>query len=259
MPAYDANFLPEGVSDHCLVVISLLDGPRRVKPAFKYCNVWASHPEFLNIVKKTRDHNIEGHQMFRVVKRLKYLERRLRNLNSQHFRNIITEADEDRIELAKAQEELHLQPMDKTLQEQKKRLYQKFMRSSYMAEIYLQQKSKATWIKLGDYNTRYFFSIIKYRKLKQTILQLKDNNDVMQTNQKAVADVFVEYYEDLLGTKEKKRQRAKVKSAMFGIDINKSPGSDGYGSGFFRAAWTVIGQDVTQAILEFMEMGELLT
>ncbi|XP_049399804.1 uncharacterized protein LOC125863873 [Solanum stenotomum] len=50
-----------------------------------------------------------------------------------------------------------------------------------------------------------------------------------------------------------------VKSAIFGIDINKSPGPDGYGSGFFRAAWTVIGQDVTQAILEFMETWELLT
>lgn len=70
MSAYNANFLLEGVSDHCPVVISLLDGPRRVKPTFKYCNVCTSHPEFLNIVKETWDQNIEGYQMFRVVKRL---------------------------------------------------------------------------------------------------------------------------------------------------------------------------------------------
>lgn len=97
--------------------------------------------------------------------------------------------------------------------------------------------------------------MIKHKKLTQAILQLKDNNDVMQTNQKAIADVFVQYYENLLGKKEKKTQRAsglffrngyvfdieqqirqvkpyttqEVKKAMFGIDINKSPGSDDMG------------------------------
>lgn len=61
----DASFycklLSERVSDHYPIVISLFDGPIRVKPAFKYCNVWASHSEFLNIVKETWDQNTEGY------------------------------------------------------------------------------------------------------------------------------------------------------------------------------------------------------
>lgn len=45
---------------------------------------------------------------------------------------------------------------------------------------------------------------------------------------------------------------------MFQIDCNKSPGPDGYGSGFFRSTWDVIGQDITEAILEFFGNGKLL-
>ncbi|XP_060216398.1 uncharacterized protein LOC132643887 [Lycium barbarum] len=45
---------------------------------------------------------------------------------------------------------------------------------------------------------------------------------------------------------------------MFGINVNKSPGSDSYGSGFFKAAWSVVGQDVCAAIQEFFKTGKLL-
>ncbi|WMV07590.1 hypothetical protein MTR67_000975 [Solanum verrucosum] len=36
---------------------------------------------------------------------------------------------------------------------------------------------------------------------------------------------------------------------MFQIDSNKSPGPDGFGSGFYRAAWSIVGEDVTSAVL----------
>lgn len=94
----------------------------------------------------------------------------------------------------------------------------------------------------------------------------------------------MEYYEELLGKKEWHRVKAfgsfltngpiltipqqlelvnhysakEVKQAMFSIDVNKSPGPDGYGSGFFREAWSVAGEDATQAIIQFLENGKLL-
>ncbi|XP_019223639.1 PREDICTED: uncharacterized protein LOC109205382 [Nicotiana attenuata] len=49
-----------------------------------------------------------------------------------------------------------------------------------------------------------------------------------------------------------------VKQAMFNIDSNKTSGPDGYGSGFFKAAWSAIGQEVTNAVLQFFENGKLL-
>ncbi|XP_059301970.1 uncharacterized protein LOC132053893 [Lycium ferocissimum] len=50
----------------------------------------------------------------------------------------------------------------------------------------------------------------------------------------------------------------QVKEVMFSINENKSPGPDEYGSGFYKAAWSIIGQDIRDAILEFMSSGKLL-
>ncbi|KAL0439674.1 UNVERIFIED_CONTAM: hypothetical protein Slati_2450400 [Sesamum latifolium] len=50
----------------------------------------------------------------------------------------------------------------------------------------------------------------------------------------------------------------EIKQAFFDIDETKAPGPDGYSSGFFRAAWSVVGREVTQAILEFFSTGRLL-
>ncbi|XP_019254086.1 PREDICTED: uncharacterized protein LOC109232821 [Nicotiana attenuata] len=45
---------------------------------------------------------------------------------------------------------------------------------------------------------------------------------------------------------------------MFQINSNKSPGPDGYGSGFYNASWKIVGQDVTEAVMEFFQNGKLL-
>lgn len=99
-----------------------------------------------------------------------------------------------------------------------------------------------------------------------------------------MANIFVKYYQGLLGTKENCRTKAceaflrsgqqlstgqqmdllqpysslDVKKPMFGVYVNKSPGADGYGSGFFKASKNIIGDDVTRAVLMFIENGKLL-
>ncbi|KAH0675380.1 hypothetical protein KY285_023181 [Solanum tuberosum] len=186
----------------------------------------------------------------------------LRKLNSQHFRNIVSKASDDRKALKEVQGRLQADPSNVHIQREENIVYQKYMRSSYMAEMYLQQKSKATWIKLGDDNTEYFHSI-----------------DPTQ-----IANIFVKYYTELLGTRTGRRSRAsmriiqnghclivdhqmellrpfsekEVKEAMFKIDSNKSPGSDGFGSGFYKAAWLIIGDDITKVIMDFFQNGRLL-
>ncbi|KAL0420739.1 UNVERIFIED_CONTAM: LINE-1 reverse transcriptase [Sesamum latifolium] len=51
---------------------------------------------------------------------------------------------------------------------------------------------------------------------------------------------------------------AEVKMAFFDVAEDKSPGPDGYSFGFFKAAWPIVGEEVTQAILEFFLHGKLL-
>lgn len=50
--------------------------------------------------------------IFQVVQKLKMLKMELRKLNSQHFRNVISEAEEVKIVLLEAQKILQEDPLD---------------------------------------------------------------------------------------------------------------------------------------------------
>ncbi|XP_060210448.1 uncharacterized protein LOC132637368 [Lycium barbarum] len=217
MPSCRAVYLAEGISDHFPARISLRKQATRVKRAFQYCNVWSQHPQFKDKVQTVWNTQIEGCKMWKVVRKLKLLKKSLKELNTQDFRNIVTEAVEDKIALDKAQEKLQADPLNMLLQQEERAQYTKYRHTSYMAEMFLQQQSKATWLKLGDDCTKYFFAVIRHRRLQQAITQLKDDQD-----------------------------------------INKSPGPDGYSSGFFKAAWEIIGKDVIEAVLDFFRNDKLL-
>ncbi|XP_021985789.1 uncharacterized protein LOC110881983 [Helianthus annuus] len=52
--------------------------------------------------------------------------------------------------------------------------------------------------------------------------------------------------------------REEIKQAMFSISENKAPGPDGYTSAFFKHAWDIVGEEVTNAVLDFFDNGQLL-
>ncbi|XP_060200824.1 uncharacterized protein LOC132629104 [Lycium barbarum] len=173
MPSCPARCLPEGISNHCPLKVCLTDERARTKKSFKFCNSWGQHPQFIDLVKQSWETPITGCKMFQIMKKLKLLKKELKILNNQHFRDIEVEAKEDRDALTQAQ-----------------------------------QKSKAHWIKLGDDNTRYFYSVIKHKKLKQAVTQLKNDNGVWQFESETIAQLIVGYYEGLLGQKSSSRVRA---------------------------------------------------
>ncbi|XP_019252860.1 PREDICTED: uncharacterized protein LOC109231672 [Nicotiana attenuata] len=159
-----AKFLPEGVSDHSPIQITIAQNNNQVRKTFRYSNMWSSHPR-------------------------------------NHFSNIVEEVAQNRANLLQSQEELQKFPLNTALKLEEKTMGEKVRRSSYLAEIFLQQRSKTTWIRAGDDNTSYFFSVIKHRKLMQAATQLHDHNDQMQHEPDKIANIFVHYYKQLLGEK----------------------------------------------------------
>ncbi|KAL2248047.1 UNVERIFIED_CONTAM: hypothetical protein Sindi_2657000 [Sesamum indicum] len=109
------------------------------------------------------------------------------------------------------------------------------------------------------------------------ILQINDENGITHTDLGEVAHEFVSYYQNLLGgtrrrlsashciTEEEANQLLLPLSAddvkqeaVFDIADDKARGPDGYSSGFFKAAWPVVGEEVTRAVLDFFSTGKLL-
>ncbi|CAA7053093.1 unnamed protein product [Microthlaspi erraticum] len=50
----------------------------------------------------------------------------------------------------------------------------------------------------------------------------------------------------------------EIKTTLFAMPLNKSPGPDGFSVEFFRASWDVVGPDVIAAVQEFFRNGRLL-
>ncbi|KAM3219894.1 hypothetical protein P3L10_024425 [Capsicum annuum] len=195
--------------------------------------------------------------MFQVVQKLKKLKYELKKMGNQHTRSIVDEDGDDRKALKLAQAYLQQYPLNQGKQQKEKEAYCKYKQSSYLAEM----------------------------KLKQAITQVKNNHREWQHDSNSIAKVFVDYYKALLGSKETGRVKAKtwflkngpmltmeqqiqliiplshkdIKAAMFSININKSSGPDGFGAGFFKLTWSIVGSDISDAILEFFEYGKLLT
>ena len=49
----------------------------------------------------------------------------------------------------------------------------------------------------------------------------------------------------------------EIQKTMFAIDGEKAPGLDGYTAHFFKEAWSIVGEDVTAAILFFFQTRDL--
>lgn len=213
--------------------------------------------------------------MFQIVSMLKLLNHSLKELNKQVSSSIVTEANEDREALEKLPKALQAVLGDLTLQQMEKVKYQQFKRSSYLAEFFLQQRSKATWNTKHD-NTKHVFSVIKHRRLQKAITQLHDKHNVLQTDPEAIAHTMVDYYQELLRRKSAHRVKAFNSFLSNGVQLtslqqlalvqqytnkdvkNKSPGPDGYETDFFRAAWNTLAKDFTQIVFDFFQNGSLL-
>ncbi|KAL0292672.1 UNVERIFIED_CONTAM: putative ribonuclease H protein [Sesamum angustifolium] len=149
----------------------------------------------------------------------------------------------------------------------------------------LQQRAKIQWLKGGDQCSRIFFRKVAMRRAAKRVFQITNEAGRILTEQDEVVDEFVSFYQRLLGG-ERRREfldlrylrpwarhvvtpdecmelvqlvtREEIKDAFFDIAEDKAPGPDGYSSGFYKAAWPVIGEEVVKAILEFFTTGRLL-
>ncbi|KAG5589168.1 hypothetical protein H5410_039682, partial [Solanum commersonii] len=105
IPACNANYLPEGISEHCPIKVTFVEEGLNTNKLFQFCNVWAKHPLFIDKV-----------QAAWVKLLMVLLKKELKVLNTQFFRNVVAEANDDRMALYLAQNKLQADPMNMTLQ-----------------------------------------------------------------------------------------------------------------------------------------------
>nr|GEZ89167.1 hypothetical protein [Tanacetum cinerariifolium] len=102
-------------------------------------------------------------------------------------------------------------------------------------EKVLQQKTKITWLKDGDFNISYFPKVVKgimsQNRIKDVVYKFEDANSLF--TKRLDYDVAL----DLIKPVDDK----EIKEVLFSIYDNKASGPNGYSSKFFKATWSVVG------------------
>ena len=143
-------------------------------------------------------------------------------------------------------------------------------------ETFLKQKSRVNWLNLGDANKKFFFKSCQGRWNSNKIISIADNEGNTLASHKDISTHAVDYFKSLLGRDRDVSpidvnielpmispshheflaasfSRDDVLKTLRRMAKNKSPGPDGFSPEFFISAWSVVGEDVTNAILYFFE------
>ncbi|KAK9689105.1 hypothetical protein RND81_09G035600 [Saponaria officinalis] len=231
-------FLPAGVSDHAHILLTVVSLIALHRP-FRYLNCWSLSAGFTEIVSSVWQAPAHGGSSFGMPISSSILPDESLSVGSRKGA-----------------------PADlQNFEECRMRV--------------LAQKAKVQHLQLSDANTKYFYARIAARKIRNTIGAIDDMYGQPFHGHDKVSSAFMEFYTSLLGSTEEvvspptdlfssnilrhpEHLNAavnvhEIQSALSSIDRNKSPGVDGFSSGFFRDSWATIGHDFVAAVQEFFQ------
>lgn len=198
-PRSFAYFCPSGTSGHSPCVVNLLNGASKSPKPFKYFNCWADHQDFLPLVQLVWCKCIKGSPMYRICCKLQALKPGLKSINRKHFSDISLRVNCAMDELDAIQLKLDKHPLDINLQDKERSLCYQFVSLCRAEESLAAQKSRVTWLSLGDSNNKYFFRTVNNNRNRSRIhcVTLEDGSVV--TDPGEVKAVFFSTFEGILG------------------------------------------------------------
>ena len=249
---------------------------------FKFINGVAKDKQFLDVVARYWDRWVLGNPSFVVWTKLLHLQGPLRKLGDDFSRASQAIIDA-RGELGSIQQALILDRQNGALILQEKKLTAQLLLLRTKEESLLRQKSKATWIQLGDGNNAFFHARLKARNANSGFQHLVDDTGRVCNSDRDIEDEVVRYFTNLVGSKRPRRDfidfttfkdgpllgtshaRALISpvtddeiwGAVCSLGDNKAPGPDGFSSKFFKASWSIIRTDVSRAVRDFFNNNRL--
>lgn len=143
-------------------------------------------------------------------------------------------------------------------------------------ETLWRQRSRATWLKDGDKNTKFFHGKVGQRRKTNEIKKIRGDDGRWWHNQENIVRVMVDYYAQLFATSnpsgiaqtcediQKKLSpkqadwcgrrfcHVEVKEAIDQMHPLKAPGPNRLPALFYQKYWHIVGQDVCKMVLSIL-------
>ena len=154
---------------------------------------------------------------------------------------------------------------------------------NYQEEIMWRQRSRITWLREGDSNTRFFHQRARRRRSRNRIIKLNQPDGSECTKVEEMHAMATDFYSNLFKSEGTSNMRmvldhvprkitnemnkflcapfdeSEVKDALFQMFATKAPGPDGFPAYFFQRNWDVCGEDLTRMVLRVLNGDEVPT
>lgn len=227
---------------------------------------------------------MDGTTMFRIVKKLRNVKRRIRIWNKEDFGHIFQAKSKAIDNLSEIQEKIQKDGFNDNLRNFEKATLTGLHNIISREEAFWKPRSQIDWLNTGDKNTKFFYlSTLKNRasnwisaiKSEQGLLTeekdikvealnffssllSKDLNIPMSDQAEVVSSIpslILPHHNDMLLAIP---NILEVKKALFSLPIDKAPSLDGFPTLFFQTFWDIINQDLVKAVQEFFGARNLL-
>ncbi|KAK4381322.1 Retrovirus-related Pol polyprotein from type-2 retrotransposable element R2DM [Sesamum angolense] len=218
-PCSHYHCLNARTSDHSPLVIRGDTVSHKVS-MFRFDNYLTMSSEFTTSVQNIWRHQIAGTYMYAVTRKLRAMKQVFRTLRKKKG-DLSLNVKLAAEFLGTVQKLLQTDRHNTLLIRLEKCCKMVFFRATKLEQVMLQQRAKIQWLKGGDQCSRIFFRKVAMRRASKKVFQIA--NEAGRT-----------------------------------LTEGQGARPDGYSSGFYKAAWPVIGDEVVKAILEFFTTGRLL-
>jgi hypothetical protein len=194
-PDYMVRHISSSRSDHTPLLMSIEQAQncRTNRPIRRYEVSWEREPSLVAEVEEAWSRRLPVHDLGAINSSLKDVMGGLYNWKAAHFKYLPKEIEKKRAKL----EELHGRD-DETSNMECLQLTKEIDELLYREEIAWHQRSRVTWLREGDQNTKFFHRQASKRQKKNKIRKLRraDGSWTMDSNEmeKMASDFFQKLY-----------------------------------------------------------------
>lgn len=273
------SFFPRGLSDHCPIMLTIDDQNWGPKP-LRMLKCWSYIQGYAYFVKeKWQSIQVHGWSGFILKEKLKRLKSELRSWHLNHTSNLDGKIWEAKNRLADldvigkhrglvSEEENELHGLTADI----------FAFSKLQASI-MWQKSRVTWLKEGDANTKFFHGIMSSHRRSNALISLSVDGVSIEGVSEVRHTVYQHFRDHFKRTSNQRPDIGglvfktlsavegvdlikpflleEIKAAIWECDSFKCPEPDGINLGFFKDFWDLLKIDLLNFFTEFHHHGKL--
>ena len=217
-------------------------------------------------------YSFSGSASFIMANKLKALKADLKQWNSQEFGNVMVKLQGVLHEIQRLEAIAENRALSEEEKTEKSNFSIEWEKLSLMEEISWRQKSRVTWLKEGDKNTKYFHSVANSHRRNNSIRQISIDGK-LSSNQADIKAHICSFYRNLYTEEfycrpmldglnfnviqgedaswlERPFEEDEVTLVVRNMNGDKSPGPDGFPMSFFQVCWEVVKGDIMAVFAE---------